>query len=199
MKGSVITWPFGQPWLPQPDPAFSSGQVTLGLSENELAIRAELSDAHVTQDVFPFNFPAFMQCDAFEIFLGPTDEKAYYELHVTPSNSILQLRFDGEGEEQTMEERLVTELLFNSETSLTPEGWSVSARIPLDGLFPTTHPEWLFSFGRYDHTPGQTMPVISSTSPHAVCNFHCREEWRRVRLADLPENFGAVPRFMGVK
>ncbi len=98
-----------------------------------------------------------------------------------------------------MEERLVTEPLFNSETSLTPDGWSVIARIPLDGLFRTTHPEWLLSFGRYDYTPGQTKPVISSTSPHAICNFHRKEEWRRVRLADLSENLGAVPHFMGVK
>jgi hypothetical protein len=119
MERSQVIWPFGQPWLPQTEPAFAPGQVTLGLSENELAIRAELHDTHVMQDVFPFNFPAFMQCDAF--------------------------------------------------------------------------------FGRYDYTPGQTRPVISSTSPHAICSFHRRDEWRRVRLADLSENFGAVPRFMGVK
>jgi hypothetical protein len=67
METPPMTWPFGQPWLPQPDLAFAPGQVTLGLSENELAIRAELHDTHVMQDVFPFNFPAFMQCDAFEI------------------------------------------------------------------------------------------------------------------------------------
>ena len=194
-----FSWHFGQPWLVQTDPAFAPGQVTLGLSENELAIRAELSDAHVTKDVFPFNFPAFMHCDAFEIFLGPADEKAYYELHVTPSNSVLQLRFDGVEEAKPLKERTVAEPLFTSETAIIPEGWSVEARIPLNGLFPTAHPEWLLSFGRYDYTPGQTKPVISSTSPHAICNFHWREEWRRVRLADLPENFGAVPRFMGVK
>jgi hypothetical protein len=94
---------------------------------------------------------------------------------VTPSNSILQLRFDGEGETKSLDDQMVTEPIFSSETTLIPEGWSVVARIPLDGLFPTTHPEWLLSFGRYDYTPGQTKPVISSTSPHAVCNFHRRE------------------------
>jgi len=175
------------------------GHVAISLSENEFVIRAELHDAHVMQEAFPFNFPAFMQCDAFEIFFGPADMKAYYELHVTPSNSLLQLRFDGEGEAKPLEELTVVEPLFTSETAIIPEGWSVIARIPLKGLFPTTHPEWLLSFARYDHTPGQTKPVISSTSPHAVCNFHRREEWRWVRLADLSENFGAVPRFMGVK
>jgi hypothetical protein len=185
MKSLPYTWPFGQPWLPQTEPAFAPGRVVIGLSGNELVIRAELSDAHVMREVFPFNFPAFKQCDAFEIFLGPADEKTHYEFHVTPSNSVLQLRFDGVGEAQTMEERLIAEPLFNSETSLTPEGWSVIVRIPLDGLFPTMHPEWLLSFGRYDYTPGQTQPVISSTSPHVICNFHRREEWRRVRLAEL--------------
>ena len=198
LGNSAFVWSIDQPWLPQTESAFAPGSVAICLSESKLVIQAALSDAHVMHDVFPMNFPAFMHCDAFEIFLGPADTKAYYEFHVTPSNSLFQLRFDGEGEAQTMEERLVAEPLFYSETSLTPEGWSVIARIPLDGLFPTTHPEWLLSFGRYDYTPGQPKPVISSTSPHAVCNFHRREEWRRVRLADLSENFGAVPRFMGV-
>ena len=185
MKSSPYTWPFGQPWLSQTEPAFAPGQVFIACENDALVIRAELNDAHVTQDVFPFNFPAFMHCDAFEIFLGPADEKAYYELHVTPSNSVLQLRFDGVEEAKQFESLTVAEPLFYSETSLTSDGWSVIVRIPLDGLFPTMHPEWLLSFGRYDYTPGQPKPMISSTSPHVICNFHRREEWRRVRLAEL--------------
>ena len=181
-----FTWHFGQPWLSQTEPAFAPGRVAFDLSGNELLIRAELNDAHVMRDVFPFNFPAFIQCDTFEIFLGPADEKAYYELHMTPSNSVLQLRFDGVEEAKTLEELTVAEPLFTSETVITPEGWSVSARIPLDGLFPASLPEWLLSFGRYDYTSGRPNPVISSTSPHAVCNFHRREEWRRVRADSWP-------------
>lgn len=172
--------------------AFAPGRIFIARENDDLVIRAELSDTHVMREVFPFNFPAFQQCDAFEIFLGPADEKAYYELHVTPSNSVLQLRFDGEGEAKSLEDQMVAEPLFNSEISLTPEGWNVIARIPLDALFPTTHPEWLLSFGRYEYTPGQSKPVISSTSPHDICNFHRKEEWRQIRFADLPENFGAV-------
>ena len=183
MASSPFIWRYGQHWLSQTEPAFMPGQVAFGPSGNELLIHAELSDSHVMQDVFPFNFPAFMQCDAFEIFLGPADGNAYYELHVTPSNSVLQLRFDGAGQTKSLEEHTVAKPLFTGETSLTPEGWSVVARIPLVGLFPTSHPDWLLSFGRYDYTPGNPEPVISSTSPHAVCNFHRREEWRRVRLA----------------
>jgi hypothetical protein len=185
MENPTHTWSFGRPWLPQTDPAFAPGQVTLGLSENELVIRAELTDAHPMQDVFPLNFPAFMQCDAFEIFLGPADEKAYYELHVTPSNSVLQLYFDGTDTKKSLEERAVAQPLFTSKTAIILGGWSVEARIPLKGLFPGDHPEWLLSFGRYDYTPGESKPVISSTSPHTVCNFHRKEEWRKVVIENL--------------
>ena len=184
MENTLALWSFGQPWLPQAEPAFAPGQVAVSLAGNDLLIRAELTDAHPMQDAFPLNFPAFMQCDAFEIFLGPVDEKAYYELHVTPSNSVLQLYFDGTGTEKNLEERSVVAPLFTSHTKLLPEGWSVEARIPLRGLFPGEHPEWLLSFGRYDYTPGAPRPLISTTSPHSVCSFHRKHEWRRVRLAD---------------
>jgi hypothetical protein len=192
MKNPTHTWSFGQPWLPQTDPAFAPGQVILGFSGNELLIRAELTDAHPMQDVFPFNFPAFMQCDAFEIFLGPADEKAYYEFHVTPSNSILQLYFDGTDVKKTLEERAVAKPLFTSKTAILLGGWSVEARIPLKGLFPGDHLEWLLSFGRYDYTPGAPSPVISTTSPHIVCGFHRRSEWRHVMLSDLPSKVAGV-------
>ena len=112
---------------------------------------------------------------------------------MTPSNSVLQLYFVGGDARKTLEERLVEEPLFTSQTALTPEGWSVLARIPLKGLFPTSHPEWLLSFGRYDHTPGEAKPVISTTSPHAECGFHRKHEWRRVTLAELPLITSASP------
>jgi hypothetical protein len=182
---SVHVWEFGQPWLPQTEPAFSQGRVLIGSQHDELIIRAELKDRQVTTDQFPLNFPAFMQCDAFEIFLGPAEEKAYYELHVTPSNSVLQLFFDGSEGEKPLEERKVADLIFASRTEHTLEGWNVEARIPLRSLFPGNHSEWLLSFGRYDHTPGQPTPVISSTSPHTICNFHRKQEWRRIAFASL--------------
>ena len=195
MENPTHTWSFGQPWFPQPDPAFAPGQVMLGFSENELFIYAELIDADPMQDVFPLNFPAFMQCDAFEIFLGPADGKDYYEFHVTPSNSILQLYFDGTDVKKTLEERAVAKPLFTSKTAIILGGWSVEARIPLKGLFPCDHLEWLLSFGRYDYTPGAPSPVISTTSPHAVCDFHRKREWRHVRLADLPSTVAGAGLF----
>lgn len=179
-------WDYGQPWLPQVEPGFAPGRVGISWQNYELLIRAELDDAHVMKDAFPFNFPAYTQCDVFEIFLGPAGEAAYYEFHVTPSNSVLQLRFEGPGDRKSLSDHMVAGPLFVSETSLSPEGWNVQARIPLGGLFPELPEDWLLSFGRYDYTPGRTGPVISSTSPHTVCDFHRKDEWRRVRSGGFP-------------
>ena len=118
--------------------------------------------------------------------MGPAEEAFYYELHVTPSNSILQLRFDGEETRRPLDERMVSTPVFSSHTWVTPEGWSVFARIPLPPLSPQPCGEWRLSFGRYDYTPPEPNPVISSTSPHTVCNFHRKEEWRWVTFAELP-------------
>jgi hypothetical protein len=102
-------WEFSQFWLPEPEPAFAPGRVSIGRDNTDLLVRADLHDAHVMRDEYPFNFPAFTKCDAFEIFLGPADEAAYYELHVTPANGVLQLFFEGTGEKKSLEERAVAE------------------------------------------------------------------------------------------
>jgi len=170
-----LIWEYGQHWLPHVEPGFAPGRVGISWQNDDLIICAELEDAHVMMDEYPFNFPAYQQCDAFEIFLGPAGEAAYYEFHVTPSNSVLQLQFEGPGSRKSLSEHLVTGPLFVSETRLTSEGWNVHARIPLGRLFPKRPRDWLLSFGRYDYTPGQANPVISSTSPHAVCNFHRKD------------------------
>ena len=185
-SASPLVWEYGQPWRPETEPAFAPGFVSLGRWKDELLVRAELWDAHVMMDAFPMNYPAYTQCDAFELFLGPSAETAYYELHVTPSNSVLQLRFDSAEARNALENHRVATPLFFSETSITPRGWNVFARIPLHSLFSEHYSEWRLSFGRYDYTPGQSKPVISSTSPHTVCNFHRTEEWRRVSFEGLP-------------
>lgn len=41
---------------------------------------------------------------------------------------------------------------------------------------------WHFSFSRYDYTRGRGEPVISSTSPHPVGDFHRQQEWGELTL-----------------
>ena len=72
---------------------------------------------------------------------------------------------------------------FHSRTWVQPEHqrWFVFAAVPARmvcgqaQLIPGSR--WHFSFSRYDYRRGDAEPVISSTSPHPVANFHRQEEW----------------------
>jgi hypothetical protein len=72
---------------------------------------------------------------------------------------------------------MVQDPLFASEVRIESASWHVRMQIPLPALnFPNlTH--LMLSFGRYDYLSDGNPPVISSTSPHTICNFHRTEEW----------------------
>jgi hypothetical protein len=65
--------------------------------------------------------------------------------------------------------------------NIAAQRWEVAAEIPLDLICEASRPQsgsrWLFSFSRYDYTRGREKPLLSSTSPHTVLNFHRQEEW----------------------
>ena len=183
-------FPFGQDWLKAADRDLAPGIVRLGRRGASLAVFADLVDTSVTRESFEFNFPAFTKGDAFEIFLHAPGVNVYYEFHVTPSNSILQLRLPIVGREAfSLAECSVSERLFESDVRIQPPGWQVAALIPLSPLCDSLPiPEkWACSFGRYDYTLANTKPVISSTSHHAVCNFHRLSEWMPIDLRELPQ------------
>jgi len=181
-----IVWEFGQHWNAQAEAEFAPGKVSLGRRDSDLLVFADLEDRHVMEDVFPMNHPAFLACDAFEIFLGSMADTFYHEFHITPSNSLLQLRFDTAGTRRDLKDHAVEAPLFSSRTWITGNGWRVLARIPLVPLTGSIDAPLRLSFGRYDHTPGLASPVLSSTSPHKITNFHRLEEWRTVDFAALP-------------
>ena len=181
-----LVWEMGQPWLPTTEPEFAGGQVFLGRSHEELLIMADLSDAHVMKDVFPLNYPAFSECDAFEIFLGIEECDSYYELHVTPSNSIFQLYFKGGNSRESSTRNFVSAPLFSSQSWNNQGGWGAFCRIPIRSLFPKSHARLQLSFGRYDYPPNRNGALISTTSTHSVCDFHRKTEWKSILFEEIP-------------
>lgn len=181
-----IVWEYGQYWNESIEDRFAPGRVSLGRQGDELLVFADLNDRWVMPDSFPANHPAFLTCDAFEIFLGAGDSNVYHEFHVTPSNSRLQLRFDASEPRKDLKDHAIEAALFFSETWIKGNGWRVLARVPLTPLTGSVLAPLRLSFGRYDHTPGMPDPVISSTSPHTKLNFHRPEEWRSVEFMNLP-------------
>jgi hypothetical protein len=86
--------------------------------------------------------------DTFEIFLRPAFQARYYEFQITPNNHRAQFCFE------------------SSETAgrLTEANALEKAMLPDGTLQSRTR--------RYDYTRDRKKPVISSTSPHTVANFH---------------------------
>jgi hypothetical protein len=179
----------GQGWLPGPEKDFAPATVRVGWRENSLRIFAELLDADIFSRATAPNQRMWELGDAMEIFLQSEVLPGYVELHITPDNLRLQLRFPDLAALQRaraadfFDDLMLADGVFGSRVWKCPaQGrWYVHADIPpvLVSGSATWPPgaAWRFSFSRYDYTRGRPEPVISSSSPHAQPNFHRREEW----------------------
>lgn len=185
----VAALPLMQAWGEKPEERFRPADVRVGVRDDALWVLAELDDDDVFNPVTAFNEAAFQRGDVFEMFFAPAEQSAYFEFHVTPGNARLQLRFPQEGAaraaprggDDSLGPFTVGEPLFESWTDVRAGGWSVLAKVPFASIIegaPAALPRQIhFSFCRYDWTRGCAHPVLSSTSPHSVCDFHRIEEW----------------------
>lgn len=173
----------GQPWRATPQPELRPTRVAVTFADGALHVAAELTDDEVFNDATAHNQRTWETGDVFEIFARREDSQGYVEVHVTPDNLKLHLRFFdfthaariGDIADVAADPALVA-----SSASRTAIGWRASARVPLDA-----GPGDLVrvSFCRYDASRGRE-PVLSSSSPHPVLAFHRPLEWTLCRIAD---------------
>lgn len=186
--------PFGQAWRPTPEADFAPGTVRTGWRDGSLLAFAELTDADIFTRARVHNERFWELGDTFEVFLQPAGTSSYVELHVTPNNLRLQLRFaappaPGDAGDP-FESALIRADVFESRAwvDVAAGCWWALAMIPAAVADPRGTPlpgsTWRISFGRYDHTRGRAEPVISSTSPHTHPRFHRPGEWRALRIDD---------------
>jgi hypothetical protein len=194
---AVATCAMGQEWRAELHPDFAPGQVRVGWRLDELLVFAELTDRDIFSHATGDNQRMWELGDTFEMFLRPAGQTDYFEFHVTPTNHRLQLRitnYENLLRAQTAEELgafLLRGNVFQSQTWVQPDKqkWFVLAAIPAHTvcgqarLIPGSR--WHFSFSRYDYTRGNPKPVISSTSPHRVANFHRQHEWGELQFASV--------------
>lgn len=158
-----------------------------------MLVFADLSDAAIHSDAAFLNDCTWEKGDVFEMFLSDPLGADYLELHVTPNNQKLQVRvprleiwMDRDRRHAAMDGFLVPQEIFSSQVWIEEERWCVLARVPFSALGLKEIPEGdelLFSFCRYDTTPGTPSPVLSSSSPHKAENFHRWHEWKRLRFS----------------
>ena len=129
--------------------------------------------------------------DTLELFLQGPEHSDYHELHVSPNGHRLQLHFPRPGflrecPEVGMDELTIEEPVFQYSVDTTPQGWRVTAFLPLRELWKETEPLkgkiFRISISRYEYSEGNLQPVLSSTSAHEVLNFHRIEEWTEIRI-----------------
>lgn len=188
-------WILGQAWRKAPQDDFRPGAVHLGWHPDALWVLANLTDDHIASRSTRHNQDMWTLGDVFEVFLARRGSPHYLELHVTPNNHRLHLRWTAEGFAAAASGRKeVAEFhadaqAFDSRVERAGDGtcWRILTRIPAEivpGGAPWRPGEQLdLSFSRYDAGSGTEADILSSTSPHAEPNYHRRAEWRTAVLA----------------
>jgi uncharacterized repeat protein (TIGR03806 family) len=136
--------------------------------------------------------------DAFEIFLKPsTQQEGYYEFHVTPANTQLDLFFPRRS--PGAYEQYKTSHKFDFESAVTSDGtiqnrkdrdrvWELEAKVAWKSFSPTggrPEPEeiWTYALCRYDYTLGKDQPELTCTADLKELSFHRYEDYSPIRFA----------------
>jgi hypothetical protein len=145
-----------------------------------LHLQADLIDEEVITTATAHGQKLWEHGDVVELFIHKEGESGYREYQVAPNGFTLSLHYPEiscvaavRSGERAMEEFQIEEIP-SVDVSKTDHGWGVSLSIPL----PLTPGErFRVSCCRYDTGSGRA-PVISSTSPHPVRDFHRPQDWR---------------------
>lgn len=180
---------FQQAWRAPQEQGFRPATACLRREASHLVVKAELMDDDIFNPETRCHQPFYRCGDVFEIFLRPTHQAAYTELHVGPNNQTFHLHIPSaelftahRSDPEAWRQWIVAERRFESGVVVDAgaKRWRVEASIPLAVI--SDRPvqagdRWLFSFSRYDYTRGRPEPVLSSTSPHTELNYHAQSEW----------------------
>jgi hypothetical protein len=145
-----------------------------------LNLKVDLIDEEVITTASAHGQKLWEHGDVVELFIQRVGESGYREYQVAPNGFSLALQYpdiscvaDVRNGEQRMEEFLSSEIPAVQITR-NSEGWQVCLSIPLEA---SPGERFRVSCCRYDAAKGR-LPVISSTSPHPVRDFHRPQDWR---------------------
>mgnify|MGYP002629400273 FL=1 len=192
---SAAPWTMEQTWRQTPQEGLLRGTVRFGWTPDALWVLADLPDDHIESRSTAHRQPMWELGDVFEIFIARRRSPLYLELHITPNNHRLHLRWTAKdfgrvrGKKNTVDDFQQDPDAFQSWVRRSPgaKGWQVLARLPAS-LWPDARPfragqQLALSFSRYDCGPGGKPQILSSTSPHRELSYHRRHEWRTAVLS----------------
>ena len=143
--------------------------------------------------------------DVLELFLKPRDDSyQYYELHVTPGNTTLDLMFPRRGAGQwdrfvSFESGLVSAVELRGTVNNwrdQDEGWSIEMKVPfaaidvIGGRAPVTGDQWRFAVCRYNysvHLPEDFAQGLeySTTVRNLSGGFHTYEDYDLLHFLEV--------------
>jgi hypothetical protein len=171
--------PLLQSWLPAPEPDFLPGVARFSWADGVLRLEAEFTGHTPTSRATAHSQRLWELGDVAELFVQRIGEDAYDEYQLSPNGYTLALRYEDlsgvaavrRGEKSI--DSFFSEIRFEATAETSDTGWRAIFSIPMPG----TGVDLLrISCCRYDAGGGRP-PVISSTSPHPVRDFHRPQEW----------------------
>ena len=185
----IHIWSFSQSWLPKPEVDFRPGTARVSCHEGVLKLEAELIDEEVITTATNHQQRLWEHGDVVELFVQSIGTSDYFEYQIAPNGLTLSLHYPDisyvsaiRGGYLQMEEFLTSSPL-EAKAMKTNEGWSCLLTVPIP-VQPTGRIG--VSCCRYDAASGRP-PVISSTSPHLVRDFHRPQEWREITVVKNPD------------
>jgi len=193
-------WRYVNPDIPSsyadghPGPAASLTNARMLWDDNFLYIAAEMKDYDLYATIAEHD-AATWHNDTFEIFLRPNEASpGYYEFHVTPINTTLDLFLPRRNARQFNDSRkfesAITTAVQIQGTINNPDdkdsGWSIEMRIPFSSIMggcPSVGEEWRFSVCRYDYskylpdTYAYGYELSSSSRNLTLSGFHHIERY----------------------
>jgi hypothetical protein len=180
-----LLWHFSQAWLPEPEPGFRPGSARIDWDATSVRIIADLASDKAGSGASADGERLWELGDVLEVFIGDADG-GYREYQIAPNGFMLSLRYPDlscvggvRGGSRRLGE-FFTERPLEAGATVTPEGWHAMLVIPRP-LPATTQGKGCFRLSccRYDYGTGGP-PVLSSTSPHPVRDFHRPQDWREI-------------------
>jgi hypothetical protein len=179
-------WLFTQSWLPKQEKDFRPGSVLVSLNDEKLHLHAVLIDEEVMTQASANQQRLWELGDVLELFVQRLGENGYTEYQIAPNGLTLALYYPDPACVAEVRagvrplEEFLTDTPPQTQVSTTPLGWNVSLMIPLQKS--PSH-RLRIHCGRYDYGSDRP-PIISSTSPLTVCDFHRPEDWREVIFSE---------------
>ena len=131
-RASAAQFTLGQFWNSVSEPELRPTNALVWWSEGFLFVEAELTDDDVFNTATAHNQRTWETGDVFEIFARREDSTEYVEVHVTPSNVKLHLKFrdfEQTNRIESIEEVAADPGEIESSAEITETGWRASARV----------------------------------------------------------------------